>query len=130
MTYSSSERVKVPLEVHCRLIRRGDEEDWKKEVQRIIENSLYYFVKCPHCAIEFFIEEAVDRGFHYGISQSPFVSLKCPICDAPFQLASINRVKLTLERVVEENERLTSPATQNGSDTRETLAKYEEEEKA
>jgi len=94
----------MPLEIQYTLIKEEEEENWAQEVRRIIDTTLYYFVKCPHCAIVFFIEEAADRGHHYGISESPFFTLKCPMCETPIQLASINRLKLSLEKVVEESE--------------------------
>ena len=104
MNENTSKRVKMPLEIHCTLVKKAEEEDWEEEVRKIVETSLYYFVKCPHCEIVFFVEEAVDRGHHYGISKNPFFRLKCPMCETHFQLASINRLKLSLEKVVEESE--------------------------
>ena len=52
--------------------------------------------------VEIRVKDLEKAKNFYG---SLFFQLKCPMCGTHFQLASMNRLKLSLERVAEESER-------------------------
>jgi len=89
------------------------EEDWINRVRKIVENDLYYYVECPHCQMVFFIEESIDKGYHYGYG-NPSFKCKCPHCETSITQVSERRLKLKLERVAEKGE--PDPLTKRLSD--------------
>lgn len=101
-----------PLTLNWSWIRLDNEEDWKdldewrKEVERRIDTDRFYFVMCPHCRIVFFIEEAVDRGYHARSDGEPTFKLTCPFCETSIEQVAVRRLKIKFEKVVKEDEYL------------------------
>lgn len=78
-------------------------QEWERIVKRQVETNLFYFVVCSHCETVFLIEESIDKQPHHG-EGDPTFQVTCPRCETIVTQAAIRRLKLRLDRVLEEDE--------------------------
>jgi len=75
------------------------------EVKRDIETDLFYYVECHHCKTVFLVEESIDNGLHYSLDDENLVfKCTCPRCETETSNLSTGRLKLRVEKVMEDRE--------------------------
>jgi len=75
------------------------EEDMA-EIKKNIEDDLFYFIQCPHCATIFLVEESISNDLHYGVDDENLTfKCSCPRCGTETSNLSSRRLKLKVEKV-------------------------------